>query len=72
MNYHQTKGREADIVIHVFHDDDYFGNEAESFEELSRLLNVALSRAKERVIILLLPKPHPLVKPFGALIKHGY
>ena len=71
MNYHQTKGREADVVIHVFHDDDYFGNEAEPFEELSRLLNVALSRARERVIVLLPPNPHPLVEPFGALIKHG-
>ena len=38
MNYHQTKGREADVVIHVFHDDDYFGNEAEPFEELSAYL----------------------------------
>ncbi|MFC1968064.1 UvrD-helicase domain-containing protein [Chloroflexota bacterium] len=69
MNYHQTKGREADIVIHVFHDNDYFGPEEEPFEELSRLLNVALSRARERVIVLLPPNPHPLVEPFGALIR---
>jgi DNA helicase II / ATP-dependent DNA helicase PcrA len=69
MNYHQTKGREADIVIHIFHNDDYFGSEREPFEELSRLLNVALSRARERVIILLPPNPHPLVEPFGALIR---
>jgi len=69
MNYHQTKGREADIVIHVFHDNDYFGPEEEPFEELSRLLNVALSRARERVIILLPPNPHPLVEPFEALIR---
>lgn len=69
MNYHQTKGREADIVIHIFQDDDYFGREAEPFEELSRLLNVALSRARERVIILLPPNPHPLVEPFGALVR---
>ncbi len=69
MNYHQTKGREADVVIHIFYDDDYFGREAEPFEELSRLLNVALSRARERVIILLPPNPHPLVEPFGALIR---
>jgi DNA helicase-2/ATP-dependent DNA helicase PcrA len=68
MNYHQTKGREADVVIHVFHDDDYFGDAAEPFEELSRLLNVALSRARERVIVLLPPNPHPLVEPFKALI----
>jgi len=69
MNYHQTKGREADVVIHIFHDDDYFGDEEEPFEELSRLLNVALSRARERVIILLPPNPHPLVEPFGALVR---
>lgn len=71
MNYHQTKGREADIVIHVFHSDDYFGpleKQQEPFEELSRLLNVALSRAREQVVILLPPNPHPLVEPFEALI----
>ena len=69
MNYHQTKGREADVVIHIFHNGDYFGRETEPFEELSRLLNVALSRARERVIILLPPNPHPLVEPFEALIR---
>lgn len=69
MNYHQTKGREADIVIHIFHNDDYFGPEQEPFEALSRLLNVALSRARERVIILLPPNPHALVEPFEALIR---
>ena len=68
MNYHQTKGREADVVIHIFHNNDWFGEEGEPFEELSRLLNVALSRARERVIILLPPKPHALVEPFQALI----
>ena len=69
MNYHQTKGREADVVIHIFRDDDYFGEEGEPFEELSRLLNVALSRARERVFVILPPNPHPLVEPFGFLIK---
>ena len=29
MNYHQTKGREADTVVHVFGPDDYFGSEVE-------------------------------------------
>jgi DNA helicase-2/ATP-dependent DNA helicase PcrA len=72
MNYHQTKGREADMVIHVFHSDDYFGppeKQKEPFEELSKLLNVALSRARERVIILLPSNPHPLVEPFEVLIR---
>lgn len=69
MNYHQTKGREADVVIHIFRNDDYFGREGEPFEELSRLLNVALSRARERVIVMLPSDPHPLVEPFSALIQ---
>lgn len=69
MNYHQTKGREADIVIHIFRNDDYFGDDQEPFEELSCLLNVALSRARERVIVILPPNPHPLVEPFGTLIE---
>ena len=72
MNYHQTKGREADMVIHVFRSDDYFGppdKQKEPFEELSRLLNVALSRARKRVIVLLPPNPHPLIEPFEALIR---
>ena len=72
MNYHQTKGREADIVVHVFYNDDYFGpseKQSEPFEELSKLLNVALSRAREKVIVLLPPIPHPLVEPFETLIQ---
>lgn len=69
MNYHQTKGREADVVIHIFRNDDYFGDDQEPFEELSCLLNVALSRARERVIVILPPNPHPLVEPFGTLIE---
>ena len=64
MNYHQTKGREADTVIHVFRSDDYYGNESEPFEDTSKLLNVAISRARQRVIVILPPNPHPLVEPF--------
>ena len=67
MNYHQTKGREADTVVHVFGSDDYFGPEVEPFEETSRLLNVAISRARHRVVIILPPNPHPLVGPFAQL-----
>ena len=70
MNYHQTKGREADTVIHVFRSDDYYGNESEPFEETSRLLNVAISRARQRVIIILPPDPHPLVDPFTNVSQH--
>ena len=67
MNYHQTKGREADTVVHVFRHDDYFGREVEPFEETSRLLNVAISRARHRVVVVLPPTPHPLVEPFTTL-----
>ena len=67
MTYHQTKGREADTVIHVFLPDDYFGSESEPFEEGSRLLNVAISRARQRVVMILPTSPHGLVEPFTAL-----
>lgn len=71
MNYHQTKGREADTVVHVFRPDDYFGREVEPFEETSRLLNVAISRARHRVVVILPREPHPLVQPFTALRASG-
>lgn len=67
MNYHQTKGREADTVIHIFRSDDYFGREMEPFETASRLLHVAISRARKRVVVVLPPNPHPLVEPFDAI-----
>ena len=64
MNYHQTKGREADTVVLVFGSDDFYGNEREPFEVASKLLNVAISRARQRVIVILPPDPHSLVEPF--------
>ena len=67
MNYHQTKGREADTVVHIFRPDDYFGKETEPYETTSRLLNVAISRARQRVIVVLPSIPHPLVQPFISL-----
>ena len=69
MNYHQTKGREADTVIHVFRSEDYYGNEREPFEVTSRLLNVAISRARQRVIVILPSDPHPLVEPFTGVMR---
>ncbi len=63
MNFSQTKGREADATLLVFEDDDYFGKEAEPFPEASRLLYVAMTRARTRVVVLLPPWPHPLVAP---------
>ena len=68
MNFHQTKGREADVVILVYRDDDWFGHEDEPFPENSRLLYVSLTRARNRVVIVLPLNSPPLVAPFGALI----
>lgn len=65
MNFTQTKGREADAALLVFEDDDFFGYEAEPFREASRLLYVAMTRARKRVVVLLPPWPHPLVAPLG-------
>ena len=67
MTYHQTKGREADTVIHLYRQEDYFGREGEPFEEASRLLNVAMTRARKRVVVILPPDPNPLVEPFTVL-----
>ena len=68
MNYHQTKGREADTVVHVFRASDYFGNDSEPYVDTSKLLNVAISRARKQVVIILPRYPHPLVSPFLQVI----
>ena len=70
MNYHQTKGREADTVVLVFRHDDFKGAR-EPYEEESRLLNVVISRARRRVIVVLPPTPPPLVKPLTAFKEGG-
>ena len=67
MTYHQTKSREADTAIHVYRQEDFFGREGEPFEEASRLLNVAITRARKRLVLILPQDPHPLVEPFNAL-----
>ena len=67
MTYHQTKSREADTAIHVYRQEDFFGREGEPFEEASRLLNVAITRARKRLVLILPQNPHPLVEPFKAL-----
>ena len=67
MTFHQTKGRETDLAIHVFNQRDFFGNGAEPFEEASRLLYVAISRARRRVVVILPTNPHPLLEPYEAL-----
>ena len=67
MTYHQTKSREADTAIHVYRHEDFFGRGGEPFEEASRLLNVAITRARKRLVLILPHDPHPLVEPFNAL-----
>lgn len=69
MNFHQTKGREADAVILVYRAGDYLADrrDGEPFEEPSRVLLVALSRAKKEVVILLPSAPHELVAPLAGL-----
>ena len=65
MNFSQTKGREADAVILSYSGSDWYGYDAaEPFDEPSRLLYVSLTRARERVVVLLPTDPHPLVAPF--------
>jgi DNA helicase-2/ATP-dependent DNA helicase PcrA len=67
MNLHQTKGRESDAVVAVFRPNDYYGSESEPFQSASRLLYVVLTRARQRVTLLLPNSPHQLVAPFSAL-----
>ncbi|MEX2159141.1 MAG: UvrD-helicase domain-containing protein [Dehalococcoidia bacterium] len=69
MNFHQTKGREADGIVHIYRADDYLGKEKEPFKEASRLLYVALTRARKRIVVVLPANPHPLVAPLADLPK---
>jgi DNA helicase-2/ATP-dependent DNA helicase PcrA len=69
MNFHQTKGREADAVILSYSTNDWYGNEGEPYEETSRILYVSMTRARKLVVVLLPTLPHPLVAPFQALME---
>ena len=69
MNFHQTKGREADVVILSHSSNDWYGHDDEPYEEPSRVLYVAVTRARHRAIVLLPPTPHPLVAPFAGLVR---
>lgn len=73
MNFHQTKGREADAVLLVYRDGDYLAaaRDDEPFEEPSRVLFVSLSRARRTVTVILPPDPHPLVAPFLMAARAG-
>ena len=67
MNFHQTKGREADAVILVYRDGDYLADsgDREPYTDSSRVLYVALTRARRMVSVILPATPHPLVAPLS-------
>ncbi|MEX2374755.1 MAG: 3'-5' exonuclease, partial [Dehalococcoidia bacterium] len=72
MNFHQTKGREVDAALLVFCADEYFGpNEGEPHPKLSRLLYVALTRARREIVVILPPNPHAVLAPLRALQSPG-
>jgi len=67
MNFHQTKGREADAVVLVYRGGDYLADrrDTQPFIDPSRVLYVALTRARNNVAVVLPADPHPLVAPFA-------
>jgi DNA helicase II / ATP-dependent DNA helicase PcrA len=68
MNFHQTKGREADCIVLVHRPGDYLaGKEVEPFPKASKVLYVVLSRARNHALVVLPPDPHPLLAPFARL-----
>lgn len=68
MNLYQTKGREADATVVVLRNDDFFGREDEPFPDTSRLLYVVFSRARHRIIVILVGNAlPPAVAPLAHL-----
>lgn len=68
MNLYQTKGREADATIVVLRQGDFMGKEGEPFPTTSRLLYVVFSRARQRILVLLVGDYlHPAVEPLTQL-----
>jgi len=65
MNFHQTKGREADATILVFTNKDFFGPEDAPYPDTSRLMYVAFTRARHNVIVLMPAQPHPVPAPLA-------
>lgn len=67
MNFHQTKGREADAVVLVYREGGWVARRqiGEPFASESRVLYVALTRARQRVVILIPSDPHPFVAPLA-------
>lgn len=68
MNLYQTKGREADATVVVLREGDFMGKESEPFPTTSRLLYVVFSRARQRIIVLLIgSRLHAAVAPLARL-----
>lgn len=68
MNLHQTKGREVDAVILLFREGGFVAPRTarEPYTDRSRVLYVALTRARLAVTILIPPIAHPFVAPLAA------
>lgn len=68
MNFYQTKGREADAILLVYRTGDYLADYSndEPYEELSRVLFVSLTRARQQVVVIMPPDPHPLIALLGS------
>lgn len=69
MNFHQTKGREADAVVLVYREGGWVTRResSEPFLTESRVLYVALTRAREAVTVLVPPDSHPFIAPLAAI-----
>ena len=65
MNFHQTKGREADAVVLSHTSSDWYGPGGEPYDGASRVLYVTITRARRKVVVLLPASPHGLVAPFA-------
>lgn len=68
MNLYQTKGREADATVVVLREGDFMGYESEPFPTTSRLLYVVFSRARQKIVVLLVGNRfHAAVAPLNTL-----
>lgn len=65
MTYNQSKGREFDTVIHVHKhkSEDYWGPH-NGREESLRLIGVAISRSRKKLVVVSSHEPHDLARPF--------
>lgn len=68
MNLYQTKGRESDATVVVLREGDFMGRESEPFPNTSRLLYVVFSRARQKIVVLLVGRRlHAAVAPLAQL-----